>query len=232
MSNCQYSECEKKYIKKHFKVSRSKKFKRNLICFFICFIFIIILLVYYLSKVVNPIMYTYGEATIQKLLTISSNNAIGDIISTMQYDDIVKIKYDDNGDVITIEAISSKINQISNNLAKKTQEEIDNSSKLGINIPIGTCSGIGFLSGKGNNINISIEPMGNASCNFYTTFEDAGINQTNHKIFVNIETEASLIMPFAFKKVKKSTSYLLAECIIVGKIPSVYLGTHDISYLK
>ncbi len=232
MENSNYSDCEKKYIKKYFKISRSKAFKQKLIlCFFICFIIVFFILLYFI-KVVNPIIYSYGEANIQKLLVKSSNNAIGEVTSSLTYDDFVKITYNTNGDILTIEAQTSKINQVGNNLAKCTQDEIDKISKLGIDIPIGTCSGIGFLSGKGNKLNMSIEPIGNASCNFFTTFEDAGINQTNHKIYVDIETEASLILPFGFQKIKKSTNYLLAECVIIGKIPNVYLNNSNIPNLK
>lgn len=227
-----YSDCEKRYIKKHFKITRSRTFKRNLLIFCFITLIFITLIFFYLIKIVNPIIYSYGEANIQKLLVKSSNNAIGKVTNNITYDDFVKVTYDSNGDISSIKADTLKINQVSNNLAKLTQEEIDNISKLGLNIPIGTCSGIGFLSGKGSKINLSIEPIGNSSCNFYTTFEDAGINQTSHKIYVNIETEASLILPFGFQKIKKSTNYLLAECVIIGKIPNVYLNNSNISNLK
>lgn len=232
MQSNYYSECEKKYLKKHFKVSRSKKFKRRLTICFLLIILLTSLIFLYFAKIVNPIIFSYGEANIQKLLTVSSNNAIGEITNSLKYDDFVKITYADNGDILAIEAEVSKINQISNNLAKTTQDEIDNKSQLGLNIPIGTCTGIGLLSGKGNYINLNIEPIGNASCNFYTIFEEAGINQTSHKIYVSIDAEASLILPFGFKKIRKTTNYLLAECVIVGKIPDIYFGIHDLSTLK
>lgn len=225
-------ECEREYIKKRFKTYRSKKFKQKLICFFLLVIFIVGLLIWYYVKIISPIILSYAEASIQKFLVKSSNSAIGEVINSFDYDDFVKVTYDSSGNVLTIEAQISKVNLVSNNLAKTTQDEMDKISKLGVNIPIGTCSGISFLSGKGNNINFSVEPIGNATCNFYTSFEEAGINQTNHKIFVCIESEATLMFPIGLKKINNSTNYLLAECVIVGKIPNVYLSAENLSSLK
>lgn len=232
MNKSIYTDCEKKYLKKHFKISRSKSFKRKLILLSFTIFLILFLILLYLVKIVNPIIYSYGEANIQKLLVKSSNNAIAEVINSLAYDDFVKISYASNGDILAIKAETIKINQVSNSLAKATQDEIDKASKLGLNISIGTCSGIGFLSGKGGKINLSIEPIGSASCNFYTSFEEAGINQTNHKIYVEIETEASLILPFGFEKIRQSSNYLLAECVIIGKIPNIYLNNSNISNLK
>lgn len=227
-----FTKCENEYIESRFKKYRTKKIKRRIFIVIILLIFLLYLIFLYFAKTINPIIIAYGESEIQKMLVKSSTKAVSDISSSLSYDEFIKIIYDKNEDIIAIHSDIVKINQVSNSLAKTTQDELDNFLKLGINIPLGTCSGIAFLSGKGSNISFSVNPIGNAVCNFYTTFEEAGINQTSHKIFVSIETEASLILPFSLKKVKKSTNYLISESVIVGKIPNVYLNAKSLVDLK
>lgn len=192
---------------------------------FFCF-----LILEYFINIVNPIIFSYGEAEINRLLIRSSNNAILNI-SSVTYDDLISINYDSNRDVTSIIANSSSINNLANSLAIETQREIDLNAKLGISIPFGTCTGLGFLSGKGSDINLSVSPIGNVSSKFYTSFTSVGINQTSHKIFISISSQASLILPFGTKNISKSIDYLICECLIVGDVPNTYLSISSLSEL-
>lgn len=183
-----------------------------------------------MKKIVNPIATSYGEAEVKRMLVKSSNNAILNI-STIKYDDIITINYSEDG-ISSIVANTATINTIANSLAIETQKEIELNSSLGIKIPIGTLSGVTFLTGKGHKISFAVNPLGNVTCSFYTTFTDAGINQTSHKIYVIISSEATLIMPFASKDISSSIEYLISECLIIGKVPSTYVNISSLSDLR
>lgn len=157
------------------------------------------------------------------MLVEASNNAISKI-NTFSYDNLIHINYDSNNSISSIIADSQAINNIANTLAIDTQKQINDLSSLGITIPIGTFSGISFLIGKGSDVNLSVNPIGSVKCEFYTSFTSAGINQTLHKIYVAIESQASLILPFQMQKIKNLTSYLISECVIIGEVPSTYLN--------
>ena len=45
-------------------------------------------------------------------------------------------------------------------------------------------------------ITVKIEPIGNIKTNYDSLFESAGINQTRHKIYVNVIAKLRLILPF------------------------------------
>lgn len=218
------------YVKSHFKLCKKRKFKKKVIIFSVVLSFFIFLICQYFVNVVNPIIFAYGEAEINRLLVSSSNNAILNI-STVSYEDLIIIKYDINGDISSIIANSSSINNLANSLAIETQREIDLNAKLGISIPFGTCTGVGILSGKGSDINLSVSPIGNVTSKFYTSFTSMGINQTSHKIYISIQSEASLILPFGSKNVLKSIDYLICECVIVGAVPNTYLNVSSLSEL-
>ena len=114
----------------------------------------------------------------------------------------------------------------------RLKQKLNENTQIGIKIPIGSLSGIGFLSGRGNNVNFAINPIGSVVCNFYTSFTSAGINQTSHKIFVSLQSNISLILPFKNEILQNKLDYLISESLIVGKIPNTYLNITDLQKLN
>lgn len=227
--SCQ--EYESEYMTNKIKIAKKKRIKKVL--FILCFVvlFIVVSVLLFLGKVVNPIVMSYGEAQVNKMLAVSSNSAINEI-TAINYSDLIDVRYSASGDVLSIKANTSEINKIGNTLAIHTQNKIDKVATAGVNIPIGTLSGIAFLSGVGTNATFKVNPIGNVKCNFYTSFSSCGINQTVHKIYVTIESEASLILPFGMKVIKSENSYVASEFVIVGKVPNTYLNITSLDDLK
>lgn len=210
------------YLKSHLKSNKKKKLQRGFTSALFVVLFIFFLLVCYTYKIVQPLALSYGESEVDKLLVTSCNNAILNI-STIQYDDVVTINYS-GSEISSIVVNSPVVNNIANSLAIETQKEIELNSKLGVSIPIGTLSGITLLTGKGHKVTFIVNPIGRVMCRFYSSFENAGINQTSHKIYVTLDVSASLILPFTSKDITKQVDYLICECVIIGKVPDTYLS--------
>ena len=186
----------------------------------------------YCIKIVNPIIYEFSTAEIERLIIKASNNAINIASSNYNYKDIVSIGYDKEGNISFIKAEQTEINKITNFISMQTQEFIDAKMEVGIYIPIGTCTGIGFLSGKGSNINININPIGNVVSFLKSEFKEAGINQTIHKLYIDLQCEMSIVLPFGNKKIVKNIQNLVSESLIVGKIPNIYFQKNNLSDLN
>ena len=225
------SVCFSQYEEKYCKKRKNKRRKRKILSLVIIFFMILFLLCTYYFKAINPIIIDYCRAEINKILYKSSNNSISKMISQYNYETLVNINYNSNGDITAIYANQLKINELSNFLAIKTQYEIDSYLNLGINIPIGTCTGISLFSGKGKKIKLSINPAGVVKCSFKTSFNSAGINQTSHKIYVNIESKSSLILPFHSETISNNIEFLVSECLIVGKVPQTYFNITSLNDL-
>lgn len=220
-----FSKYEEKYCRKHKKTKRKRKILSLIIIFFI----IIVSLFTYYFKVINPVIINYCRAEVKRILYKSSNNSINNTISKYNYETLVNISYNTNGDIIAIYVNQLKINELANYLAIKTQYEIDCYLNFGIDIPIGTCTGIALFSGKGTKINLVVNPVGDIKCSFRTSFISAGINQTSHKIYVNIESNVSLILPFYSEIISTNVEFLISECLIVGKVPQIYFNISSLS---
>ena len=210
------------YLSNQFKKCKQKRAKRKLFCIVLLFFCATFALLAYLTKVVNPILVACGEAEANKVIVKSCNSAVLNI-STVGYTNLVEMSVDQDGNVCSIVEDTAKINSIANALAVETQNQIDLNTELGFAVSVGTLSGIGFLMGKGSEIKFSLSNVGNTICDYYTTFSSAGINQTSHKIFVKITCNVCIILPFTTKVVSREVNYLLAECVIVGKVPQTYV---------
>ncbi len=224
-------EYQSEFVENKFKREKKKRIRRLLLILFLVVFFVAFGVVIFLKKVVNPIVLSYGEAQVNKMLVASSNNAINEI-ATINYDDLVDVSYSQNGEILSIKANTKEINRIGNTLALHTQAKIDETTTLGVNIPLGTLSGLAFLSGVGSEITFKVNPIGSAQCSFYTSFSSCGINQTSHKIFVTIESKASLILPFGIKVIENKNTYVASEFVIVGKVPNTYLNITSLDDLK
>ena len=182
--------------------------------------------------VVNPIIVDTVEIKAKSLATKAMNSAISDTIGvSFNYDDIVKISYDNYGNVSLIQANSSGINQFTKNLAINTEKLIEEMGRNKVYVPLGTFTGIPILVGRGPKISLKMLPIGAVTCRFQSKFESAGINQTIHKIYVNIDTNISVVLPLSSSKINVVQQVLICEAIVVGQVPEVYLYSDTLDTL-
>jgi sporulation protein YunB len=212
-----------------YKKIKSKMTRRQKLFVFACiFFFTCFLMLNYLNKNVNPVIISVSEAKVSSLSVKAVNNAIGEVVGDgTVYNDLVSIQQDSDGQVTLIQANAIEINKLSKNLANATQANLENMGTSGIKIPLGSFSGLPVLNGMGPRVNIRLLPVGSINCSFVSEFKSAGINQTHHKIYVNVETKVNLVLPLATKYITTNTQMLICESIIVGKVPEVYLNSND-----
>lgn len=190
---------------------------------------IIILILLYLHYVVNPIIIDATEAKVYSLTQDAVENSVYDVIKDNNiYDELIEIVKDENGDVQMITANAFQINMFSKNLLKSAQDSLKGLAEQGVELGIGTFTGLPILTDRGPKITLKLSPIGTVYTRFYSEFTTAGINQTNHKIYLIINTDVNIILPTDTKKVETTTEILITESIIVGKIPDTYLNSSQL----
>lgn len=120
------------------------------------------------------------------------------------------------------------INEITSNVSKYIQEAIDNTEKSKISVPLGSFMGVQFLSGEGPNINIDIASVGNIDTELRSEFIAQGINQTLHRIYLQVDCEVAILIPFETLNQEISNQVLLIENVIIGQIPDNYYNFEGI----
>ena len=93
-----------------------------------------------------------------------------------------------------------------------------------LGIPLGLLSGIDILSAVGPKLPVRITSVASATGLFRNEFIDAGINQTLHRIMLDITLNTKLLLPGGVVEVSVSTPVCIAETIIIGQVPQTYLN--------
>lgn len=208
-----------KIIKNH-KLSK----KQKIFILLLLFLIIIFTFLLFVQTNINPIIVNISEAKVKALTTSAINDAVfTSLDSALRYTDLIDVTLDKDGKIEMIQANSMKINEIAKNTSKKAQSNLDLILHTGIDVPMGTLTGSPMLAEKGPNVHIDIMPVGSVLCKFISEFESAGINQTRHKIFLEVITNVNLIIPVCTASMQIKTEVLICESILVGDVPHVYL---------
>ena len=198
--------------------------------FFAFFLFVFILSFVYAKFLATPVVLNNTNAQTSSFATKSINLAVAEAMKqNISYSEIISVEKDENNNVSLIEANSIKINAISRNINKLVLDNFLKFSASPIAIPLGAFSGIPILSGVGPEIKFNVKSYGEVLSNFLSSFESAGINQTYHKIYVQITLKINIILPFRKMELTRSSNVLLCETLIVGKIPDIYLHSNLLS---
>ena len=65
-------------------------------------------------------------------------------------------------------------------------------------------------------------PLGYVKSQLKSEFSEAGINQTLHKITLNVNATVTAIIPGNTTKFDVSLNYIICDTVIVGNIPNGY----------
>ena len=177
-----------------------------------------------IDNAVKPTILSISEAKLRAISVSAMNAAVQETIgSEINYTDLINIEKDNSGHIVLVSANAAMMNHLAADTAIAAQNKISSIGEQGISIPIGTIIGGQLLSGRGPSVRVKFEPVGSVTTDFMTEFEDAGINQTRHKIFLILNATVKIVVGNASQKVDISSQVLISETIIIGDVPQSYL---------
>ena len=160
--------------------------KHRLIKFLIALILVFgAILTYYYLRVAPLVTNIVIENTRMKV-----SEAIDDMtdrqLQNTNYEDFVIVRYDNEGKMTFFQVNSINVDLFARKVTALIREEMSKFENDGINIPIGTVSGVPFLSDLGPEITLNILNLGVVDADFTSEFISAGVNQTIHRLYMKI----------------------------------------------
>ena len=187
--------------------------------------FIFLCLFCYYIFITLPIIKTYSKAETNALTEQAINMAISNVINkTISYDNLIDINYSSSGEIVSFSANQYEINTITREIVKETQYNLSLANNSSLKLNLGTFTGIPFFIGRGPLVNLRVVPIGAVRSMFNSEFSSVGINMTKHTLFLYIDVNLNVVMPIKSYNIETKTQIMLAESIIVGKVPEVYLN--------
>lgn len=128
----------------------------------------------------------------------------------------------DNGSVAAISTNAAYVNAAKTFITAQAQDAIDALSHTqGVSVRLGTFTGLVFLSNFGPDISFSVDSTQTVSCEFQSSFESAGINQTIHHITITVYVDLLIYGPIRIKEtVSTESAFEIAQTVIIGAVPS------------
>lgn len=172
----------------------------------------------------KPTLLTIAEARATLIATQTINNVINDKIRNgIDAQNLITVRVDERGRVVLIQPNTMEFNKLASDTTIKVQEGLRNITSEKIYIPIGQVLGSQLLASWGPNIVVTIIPIGTVQVTVVDKFEQAGINQTKHMVYLMATTTVRIVVPLVSKSVSVNTQVLITEYVVVGEVPQTYV---------
>lgn len=194
---------------------------------FSLFLALIIMLASFLAleSRLRPGMLEVAGVQAQQAALMAMNQAIKEQVGgQLDYQSIVVIHKDSQGKVVLMQPDTFQLNKLASSTAIEVQETLNQLAEQTFSFPLGQAFNSPILASYGPRIGFKIKPQGAVQTRIEDRFEDAGINQTRHRIYLTMESRLLLVLPLVSQPLSVSTTMPLVESIIVGGVPSAYLN--------
>ncbi|MBP3655937.1 MAG: sporulation protein YunB [Clostridia bacterium] len=174
---------------------------------------------------VKPLVFSLAEARSAAMASAALNGAIADALGDgMGYQDLMHVRMDAQGQVALLSANTAGMNSLAARAGAAALARLESMSSEEVGVPLGALLGVSLLAGTGPKIPVSIVPVGSIMTDFETEFEASGINQTRHKVFLELTASIRIVIPTGAKTTQVTANMLVAESIIVGGVPEGFVG--------
>lgn len=150
--------------------------------------------------------------------------AVSDAINSgeIRYDNLISLEKDASGGITALQSNMAEFNRLQSAITQDVLSRLDQVLDTDLNIPVGTLTGSALLVGRGPGISIRMQSVGSCSAHFENQFDQAGINQTTHRILLCVDVSMSILLPGFRTSTQVSNAFSVAETVIVGDVPDSY----------
>lgn len=175
---------------------------------------------HHLSSMIDQVAYHQIHAVGNEMV----NQAVSDIIRDSEIDcgKLIELSYDEDNRVTAIRTNAVELNLFKSELTACILEQVREMKTQEIKIPIGSFTGSKFLNARGPDIYFKVYPSGYLNTSVMSTFTSAGMNQTNHRIVLDVSVDIACVGLIGESEVQVKNEYILAETVIVGTVPEQY----------
>ena len=179
----------------------------------------------FLEARLRPMVVTAAQAQAQNAVAGVIEHAIWEQLGEEEvtYSDLVTIQRDSAGTITALTTNTAAMNQLRAELIGVVLEALDGVDVSQIQIPLGSLVDLDLLWGLGPTMKVHAMTVGTVEGEFHSEFSSAGVNQTLHKIDLDLSIPLTLLLPGGRAEAVCRTRVPIAETVIVGQTPQVFL---------
>ena len=200
---------------------------RNLFRGILIILALTLMLFFTLRSKYRLVIHDLAQTQVKNSTSDLTNDAIARqiAIGEIQYDRIVFFEKDLDGRITALKTNMTEVNRLKTDILNIINDEILALDTSDIGIPLGSLFFPEVLSGKGPVIPVHILSIRNSDANFVSHFSQAGINQTLHRLNMEVSIDVAVLVLGQTSSFTMTSEVVVAETVIVGDVPQTYLQT-------
>ena len=177
---------------------------------------------WYVNASLRPVLEGLASARVESAAARAMNEAILEVLGSASTGELLSAQASNEGHVSLLTADAGKLNLLAADCAAAAQRRIQDLGEQGVSVPLGTLSGVPLLAGLGPRLSFRFTPVGMVQSSFHSEFRSAGINQTLHRITLQLTGTVRVVLPGRSYSVTVLTQAPVAENVIVGAVPEAH----------
>ena len=189
------------------------------------FLPLVLILVAAISWFLGDLATQMAVSDATDIVTKTVNDSINEVIGKGVYgfDYFITLEKDWEGNVTAISSDMTHINTLSTEILNSVIKSTDNGI-IKINIPAGNLSGLNLLLNKGPDIQVDIIMLTSSRVDFRNEMVSCGINQAKYQLVLEVTVDIDILVPWGTESATTVTEVIVADTVIVGKVPNTYLN--------
>ncbi len=186
----------------------------------------LLMLIVFLEKRLQPKMVALAESEAKGLITRICTETVLELgeQGEISYEKLTQMGFDRSGRLVSVNCNTAEINRIGALILSRLEQRLESENRLTIKLPLGTITGGYLFAGTGIPIPVRIVPEGAVTGEVQSELLSRGINQTCHKIGLQLQIEIIAALPGKDGQVNLDLTLPLCESIYLGEVPEVYLS--------
>lgn len=173
----------------------------------------------------RPVVEQLSASQVNNRVTKEINDALLQHLSQVDitHSQLAVVERDAGGTITAVTSDMARVNRLRGALVDTVLQTIASVDVHTLGVPLGNLFDMDLLWAKGPLIQVRSLVSGTVSAEVNSQFEAAGINQTLHRIILDIRVPLTIMLPGCHAVTQVETSVCLAETVIVGAVPGTYL---------
>lgn len=175
----------------------------------------------YLRPAVETLAVSEAENRVSRTVAQAVARCVAE--QDLTYGDFITMETDESGQVTSLTSSLSATSLLRSELVEYIGGELDGLREESFGLPLGTLTGWLIFSGRGPTIHVELLSTGDVTVQLRHGFEEAGINQTLHRVLLDVSVKVLLLLPGETLSTQVDSEVCVAETVIVGQVPDTYL---------
>nr|WP_239565283.1 sporulation protein YunB [Brevibacillus fulvus] len=204
---------------------------QNFVFLFLIGLLGLIILSVSIERSMEPALLVIAAEKAEQYAKVAIADAVTKRIAQQGVDfrQIAVLDKDERGNIRAINYNFKEYSRIIGETTARVQTRLKEFEQDGINfhIPLGVATHSTFLSSWGPQIPVSFIPIGAAKTKLETKLQQAGINMVLATVYLSIEVNLEIVIPFSIEEKTVTTQIPITESLIVGKVPEYLYNNAD-----